>query len=71
MANQFFNQESHDGTWEISYDKKEKKGFLFHFDKDGDEPTHKIEITHDDLIDLKKFLATVNLIKLSYFCKPY
>jgi hypothetical protein len=71
MASQFYNQESHDGTWEISCDKKEGKGFLYHFDKDSDEPTHKIEITHDDLKDLKKFLDTVNLVNLKRFHKPY
>ena len=71
MTSQFYNKESHDGTWEISYDKKEEKGCLYHFDKDGDEPTHKIEITHDDLRDLKKLMETVNLVKLNSFRKSY
>lgn len=60
MAELFFNKESKDGTWEITYDSSGDAVCLALYFDDKYDP-HKIMMTKKEFLKLQRFLKNLRL----------
>lgn len=59
----FFNKESKDSTWEITYNSTDDKILLMHFKEQDSFASQKIDMSKLDFVKLKKFIKDIRLTK--------